>query len=275
MNKKLLFSIIVSAALVACESDDNTPDVTAPVIEVEEPESGEQFAAGGEIHAHGEVSDNEGLASYNITIHDDFDDHTHGRTLSAFAFDQSYVVEGATAEIDVEIDIDADATAGPYHFIVQAIDATGNSTSFADGSAIERQIWITNDQMPLVHFQDATGEEVEEYEAVVGETIQFYGLIEDQSGTLDHVDIEVGHAEEIEEHDHEHARVLDEAIFDQEFEVEGATSVTIQSLLADANIVVTQSDLDELEEGEHLYLMITALDEDGNSSYHQIAIHFD
>ncbi|PIB35513.1 hypothetical protein BFP72_08975 [Reichenbachiella sp. 5M10] len=275
MKKNFWIALFAVTMISACESDDNTPDLTAPVIEMEEPFPGDSFAAGWTMHVLGEITDDEGLASYNITIHDDFDGHTHGRVLEAFSYDQSFVASGTMQEIDQEIEITETATAGPYHFVVQAIDEAGNTTSFADGSTIESEIWITNDEMALIHFEDANGTEVDEYEAELGVSLAFYGHIEDQEGALDHVDIQVGHVEESEEHDHSHERVLEDAIYDEEFEVEGATSVTIESLLANANIVVTQSDLDALEEGEHLYLIITVKDEDGNYSKNQIAIHFD
>lgn len=262
--------------LVGCE-DGETVDITAPMITIVEPGAGEAFAAGGEIHFDALFEDDEELATFNLTIHNNFDSHGHGRvSVTAFDFNHSFPLTGKMDDVHEDIEIPADATAGPYHFIVEAIDAAGNSTTFADGSSKELEIWITNEEMAHVHFEDANGTEVAEYEGVVGEELMFYGEIEDEVGTLDHVDIIVGHLEEAEAHNHDHGgRVLEENIFEKEVEVEGETSVLLQDLLAGERIVVSQSDLDDLEEGEHLYLIVKVKDEDGNISQHSIAIHFD
>lgn len=270
--------LLLFVFLMACEGDELV-DVTAPTITIEEPEFGESFAAGGAIHFDALFEDDEALATYNLTIHDDFDGHSHGRVaVSAFAFDQSFDLSGKSADIHQEIDVSNDATAGPYHFIVEAIDAAGNATTFADGSSKEIVIWITNEEMAHVHFEDADETEVEEYDGEVGEPLMFYGEIEDEVGTLDHVMIMVGHMEEGEDHDHDHdGRILqeDDHIFEKGVEVEGQTSVLLQDLLVGEQIVVGQGDLDELEEGEHLYLIVQVTDTDGNISRHAIEIHFD
>ena len=280
MKRSILSLGLVSLMfLMACE-DDEVVDVTAPTIEMEEPEYGEAFEAGGDIHFDALFEDDVELATFNLTIHDNFDGHNHGRVaVTAFDFDQSYELTGKSDDVHEDIEIPADATAGPYHLIVEAIDAAGNSTTFADGSSKEIEIWITNDEMPHVHFEDANETEVDEYEGEVGVALMFYGEVEDEVGALDHVMIMVGHLEEGAEHDdHDHGgRTLqdDDHIFEKEIEVEGETSVLLQDLLEGESIVVAQSDLDELEEGEHLYLIVQAEDEDGNISRHAIEIHFD
>ncbi|MEO9474175.1 MAG: DUF4625 domain-containing protein [Cyclobacteriaceae bacterium] len=281
MKIKILSLIALSIAFLnACDSDDEV-DITAPTITLEEPGYGEAFAAGGSIHFDALFEDDFNLATYSINIHDNFDGHSHGRiALTPFSYNESFSISGKSADEHMEIDVPADATAGPYDMLVQAIDAEGNSTSFADGSAIDLGIWITNEEMAHVHFEDADGAEVEEYEGEVGQALAFYGEVEDEEGALDHVKIMVGHIEGAEDHDHDHddgGRVAedDDYIFEMEYEVEGETSVMIQSLLEGESITVAQSALDELEEGEHLYLIVQAQDEAGNISQFTIEIHFD
>ncbi|MEP4534623.1 MAG: DUF4625 domain-containing protein [Cyclobacteriaceae bacterium] len=280
MKNSILSLIGLSIVFLnACDSDDEV-DVTAPTITMEEPGYGEAFAAGGTIHFDALFEDDFNLATYSINIHDNFDGHSHGRiALAPFSYNESFSISGKSVDEHMDIDVSADATAGPYDMIVQAIDAEGNATSFADGSAIDLSIWITNEEMAHVHFQDASGAEVEEYEGEVGQALTFYGEVEDEEGTLDHVAIMVGHMEESEGHDHDHddgGRIAeDDYIFEMEYEVEGETSVMIQDLLDGESITVAQSDLDELEEGEHLYLIVQAQDEAGNISQHAIEIHFD
>jgi len=277
--KKTFLSLTIGGLffLMACEDDDEAVDVTAPTITVSEPVMGESFDEGGTIHFEAEFEDDIGLSTYNINIHNNFDGHSHARlAATAFAFNQSYDLSGTLDDVHQDVAIDADVIAGPYHFIVEAIDASGNSTTFAEGTSVTMEIWIHNDEMAHIHFEDETGSEVDEYEGVVGQALRFYGEVEDQSGNLDHVMIMVGHLEEGGEHEgHDHGRIEDESIFEEEFEVEGQSSVAIQELLADANIVVTQDHLDELEEGEHLYLIVRAEDEEGNISREYTEIHFD
>ena len=263
--------------LVACEGDEPI-DITAPTITMEEPVNGEQFEAGGTIPFDALFEDDVELATFNIAIHNNFDGHGHGRIeVEPFDFSQSFTLTGKSEDVHEDIAVAADATAGPYHLTVEAIDAAGNATSFADGSSKELEIWIINGEMPHVHFEDANGNEVAEFEGVVGQSLQFYGEVEDEVGTLDHVLIMVGHLEGYEGHDHAHGGriVADDHIYEKEFEVEGEISVLIQNLLEGEEIVVNQSDLDELEEGEHLYLIVQAEDADGNISRHAIEIHFD
>ena len=276
-KSSLLISVVVSLLVfVACENDDDLVDVDAPVITVNEPVYGEAFEAGEPLHFNVLFEDNNELATFNIDIHNDFDSHAHGRrNLNPFEYEESFELTGKSDDVLEDILIPADATAGPYHLTVEAIDAEGNATTFADGSSVELQIWITNDEMALVHFQDDNGTEVSEYEGVAGEFLQFYGVIEDQSGALEHVTITVGHLKEAGEHDHGGRTFQDDPVYKKEFEVAGETSVLIQDLLSNENIVVTGDHLDELEEGEHLYLIVLAEDEAGNFSRHAIELHFD
>ncbi|WP_420583416.1 DUF4625 domain-containing protein [Reichenbachiella sp.] len=271
-----LMAILIVPALFSCEDDNDVVDTTAPVITLEDPVSGESIAAGSTMEVHGDLEDDVDLATYSITIHDNFDGHAHGRTLEKFNFSESYETEGTDVHMHQEIEIPATATAGPYHFIVQAIDAAGNATSFQDDSNVEIEIWITSEDAPHIHFTDDSDIEIEELEGVVGEALAIYGEVESESGKLDHVQVVVGHMEEESDHEgHDHGRVLEDEIFEEEYEVEGETSVMLQDLLANESIVVSQSDLDELEEGEHLYLIVRATDEDGNISRNAIEIHFD
>ncbi len=267
-----LLSILI---LVACE-DDEPIDITGPTITIKEPATGEQFAAGSSIHFDALFEDDVELATFNISIHNNFDGHSHGRIeVEPFEFSQSYELTGQSDDVDENIAVATDATAGPYHLTVEAIDAAGNATTFADGSSKEAEIWITNEEMAHVHFEDAAGNEVAEYEGVVDQSLKFYGEIEDAVGTLDHVMIMVGHLEGEAEHDHGGRILEDDHIYEKEFEVEGQASVFIQNLIEGEDIVVTQSDVDELEEGEHLYLIVQVEDADGNISRHAIEIHFD
>lgn len=279
--KKSIYYLGIAAVmfLAACSDDDadEVVDTTPPSIDIHEPTAGESVAAGSMMHFEATFTDNEALATYNVDLHNNFDGHSHGKvSVEPFDFEESFTLSGKTAEPHEDIDIAANATAGPYHLTVVAIDASGNSTTFADGSSVEMEVWITNEEMAIVHFHDAAGAEIDEFEGEVGVALSFFGEIEDQSGALDHVDIAVGHLEVGEEHDHDHGgKIGEEPIYEKEFEVEGQTTVMIETLLAGESIIIPQEEVDELEEGEHLYLIVTAKDEDGNISRSALEIHFD
>ncbi|MEO9966852.1 MAG: DUF4625 domain-containing protein [Reichenbachiella sp.] len=275
-TKNWLLAILILPAFYSCD-DDDTVDTSAPQITLEDPVNGEAVAAGTAMDVHADLEDDVNLATYSITIHDNFDGHAHGRLLvENFSFSESYEVEGTDTHVIQEVNIDAEATAGPYHFIMEAIDAAGNATSFQDDSSIEIEIWITNETMAHIHLMDANDAEIDELEGTLGEALAIYGEVEDESGTLDHVLISVGHLEEEAGADgHDHGRILEDNIFEEEYEVEGETSVLLQDLLANESIIITQADLDELEEEEHLYLIVQATDGEGNISRNAIEIHFD
>lgn len=274
-TKNLMLWMAAPALFFACESEDNQPDITAPVITLEEPHMGDRFAAGVGMHVHGLATDNDELSMLNITVHDVLDGHSHGRRMDVFSYDQSFSMNGSQFEIDQHIDVPSEATAGPYHLILQATDVSGNVTSFADGSSIELEIWITNDGMAHVHFEDVNGAEVSEYEVEPGVALEFYGEVEDQGG-IDHIEVIVGHLEG-EDHvdEHDHGRILSEgSIYEGEFEVDGATLVSLNNLLADESIIVPQAEVDELAAGEYLHLIVQVLDMDGNMSRFSVPLHF-
>lgn len=274
-NTRVLIMVALALPFVYSCDDDDAVDTTAPTITLEDPVAGESVAAGGMLDVHCDLADDINLATYSITIHDNFDGHSHGRTLANFNYDESFTVEGTTAHIEQEIAVDATSTAGPYHFIMQAIDAAGNATSFDDDSSVEIEIWLTNETMAHVHFEDQAGAEISELEGTVGQNLSIYGEVDDESGSLDHILVVVGHLDEESDEGHSHGRIREEEIFEKEFEVEGQTSVSLAELLADESIVIGQAELDELEDGEHLYLIVTATDEEGNISRGTIEIHFD
>ncbi|MCV9385875.1 DUF4625 domain-containing protein [Reichenbachiella ulvae] len=273
--KKNSLLLLGAFALFACESDNNVPDLTAPVITLVEPHEGDLVEAGSHIHVIGTVTDDEDLGMLNITVHDNFNGHGHGRKLAAFSINQSLSMTGTLFDLDHEILVAEDATAGPYHVVLQATDAVGNGTSFEDGSSQEREIWITNTSMAITHFENELGEEVTHYEATAGAALSFYGLIEDQVGTIEHVTVYVEHLE-LADHDHSHARTLAEtAVYEKDFELGGVESVRIEDLLANESIIVSQDYLDQLATDEHLSLIILSKDTDGNFSRFSIELHFD
>jgi len=141
--KKVFYTLLLASPLYSCSEDAEFKDVKAPVITLVSPAEEAVFSPGDTIHVEAVLEDETGLATWQVTIHENSDGHSHGRLKAAeFAFEKSFDVSGKRVEVSEKIAIPADAETGHYHFIVKAIDQLGNATSFADGSTVEREIEI-------------------------------------------------------------------------------------------------------------------------------------
>ncbi len=285
-------------SLSGCNDDSETIDTTAPVIMVEDPVNGEFFAAGTAVHFEAAFTDDIELGSYNIDIHDSFDGHGHGRiaasnddpSLIKWSFNESFPFADGLKNSDVhlhdEIAIPENTMAGPYHFIVTAVDRSGNATSFQDDSTVEIEIYITNNSMPVV---DITNLENDELEIEVGEVFMVTGTITDPTvGTyagMHALEIVLGEGHH-DDHDHNHGgRVADEDLIDfdlDEEELEAymeGDAIILEKIFEEINFTLTQEQLNELiaEELDHLVLTIKVWDEQGNIavSFTDVHIHMD
>ncbi|MFI3331152.1 MAG: DUF4625 domain-containing protein [Rikenellaceae bacterium] len=138
--KSLFAALLLSVALISCEAEG---DVTKPVIDLTSPAEGEQLEADSTgMHFEVSFSDDEGLSSYKVEIHSNFDGHTHA-SLSRhddedtvdFSYNNSWVIEGSNGETlrneDIhhhEIIIPSNATRGDYHFTIYCTDLSGNQS---------------------------------------------------------------------------------------------------------------------------------------------------
>lgn len=162
----LLFSVL---AFVSCDKDGDT---TKPVIELSEPEDGEEFAPGSEICVEMDLSDDTALASFKINIHNAFDghshdsdedesddDHDHGDdyntdTDNAFSYTQTSedlgidVLGLKNSHQHIHIEIPSTASYGDYHLMVYCYDTEGNE------SYVARSIAITDDAEEHDHDHD-------------------------------------------------------------------------------------------------------------------------
>ena len=292
----LAFSLLLIGfiGLMSCDSGNDVVDTTAPTIEVEEPVMGEYFEAAGHAHFDATFTDDIELATYNIEIHNNFDGHSHGRIaatsddpdLLKWSYNQSFLIpEGLTvfqAELDDEIEIPANAMAGPYHFIVQAIDASGNSTSFQDDSAVEIEVYITNDSQPVV---DITNLEDDELEIEVGELFIVEGTVTDPTmgdyAGMHAMEIVLGE-DHHEDHDHDHGgRIAEDDLIDADYEEADLEqfmvddAIILDMVFEDINFTLSQDQLDDLvaEEIDHLVLTITVHDEQGNITVSNTHVH--
>jgi hypothetical protein len=132
----LLAIVLPFWALTACNNDDGEdgsgPDTSKPTITLIS-DTEETVSAGSNLNIRATLSDDRQLASVRIEIHDAFDGHTHEKTSNTFALD-TVIQTGNVRSFDVNINvlIPTDASTGPYHVMLNALDASGNIADFQE-----------------------------------------------------------------------------------------------------------------------------------------------
>lgn len=133
-----LASLLVLGVSACKKNDDNTPkDTTKPVITLNSPSDDDEFISGKVISVQGKITDDTELSQYKIEMHNAFDGHTHKKTgATAFTWDTIVNISGKEAVLNFEITLPVDIAAGPYHFIVNALDKAGNEADFAEAELV-------------------------------------------------------------------------------------------------------------------------------------------
>ena len=145
MKRKQTYFYLLSSLLLilSCSSDDNAIDEEKPTITINYdegfPQACEELERGQTYNFKAKITDNKGLSSYSLDIHNNFDHHTHDDQLGGCVLDEkkdadnpllvmdSYSIdEGGTAyEINLSITIPNDVDTGDYHCSYSVIDETG------------------------------------------------------------------------------------------------------------------------------------------------------
>ncbi len=309
-RRQILIILLISNIFTGCIfSGSDLIDITAPEIDVFEPHGTDEHSAGEFIAFEATIMDDLELGSYSIDVHDNLDGHGHGRIaqpkddpgLERWIFKKNYTIpEGYimyAAKHDDDILIAENAMAGPYHFIVQAVDQAGNATNYQDGSTVEFEVMITNDSQPVVTIANLVEGELEIQEGV---RFQVEGDISDPTtGTYSGfhwMEILLGEDHE-ESHEHIHAssgqegsevylhgrtgQDEHEALIDADYEgaeleifmTEGV--IQLDQVFESINFTLSQEQLDELisENVDHLLLSLKVKDEQGNLTISKTVVH--
>jgi hypothetical protein len=293
---RISFIAVILAGVVSCDNDNNDPvDVTAPAIELEEPVVEEFFHTGDYIHFKATFTDDIELGSYSIDIHDNIDGHSHGRIFKTYEdpsllqwnFKENFTFPVGQKVVDIDMDdqieIPSNAIAGPYHFIIQAIDKAGNATSYQDDSTVEIEIFITNNSMPAVNITNLDDDELEIEQ---GEKFMVTGDISDPTAGeyagMHALTVILG--KEHEGHDHDHGGRIgedDHDLIDADYEEEeleqfmADDKIILDNVFEHINFTLSQEQLEELQEEEvdHLVLIIQVRDEQGNMAVSHTEVH--
>lgn len=289
----LLYQFIFIVFLLSACSEDELIDTNAPEINLERPGNHGYLIAGEFVDFKATFTDDRELATYNVEIHDNFDSHAHGRiagvsddpSLIKWSYNQNFLIPGGNTEFLVETDdvilVPENTLAGPYHFIVRAIDQAGNSTGYQDGTTAEHEVYISNDDQPVVNITNLVDDELE---IEAGVLFSITGEISDPTigeyAGMHGVDITLGE-DEHDDHGHDHGRIAAEDLIDMSIEESELDQfmtddiISLDKVFEDINFTLSENQLSDLvtEEIDHLILIIRVHDEQGNISISRTPVH--
>lgn len=184
MKKQMIFGLAASLLLLAaCKKEEaSDTDKKAPVITAAEgrtairPENKEVRGTTTDyMHVRFQVTDPSGISEALVDIHHAFDGHAHGKTTSTFehlSVRKIYKGNGAVKfNIDSSFDdiywggpgslVTGNVLAGPYDFMIEAVDIHGNQTSAAAGTNYIATVYIERPYAPAVAVTNLVDGELE------------------------------------------------------------------------------------------------------------------
>lgn len=316
--KRLPFHALSLFALlfaISCETDDDQiQDLTGPVIgpadgrdEIRPEHEEVRAATTDHMHVRFAVEDPSGIAQIRVDIHSSFDGHTHGRVMTDFErlnVDDIYSPDAGNAafrfpEGATRVNVDGPGTdvywagpssrvqgsvlAGPYDFIVQAIDVLGNQTSYADGSTYLATFYIHTPYAPEVSITNLHDGELE---GVAGQALDVEGVIRktahELSSDLKFVWIRLTDGEDDDHDHHDHARIQNGADHYEKMwgtstwrngftgpELPSQTEVDLHTLLSGEEAIILP------EHEDHLDLIFWIEDTQGNITRAKYEVHIE
>jgi len=126
--KKILIITAVSALLLsACKGRDKAK----PELTLSSPADSAEVLVGTNLEIVAQIRDDKELAQVKVDIHNAYDGHGHVKaTYTPFSAIRIEDLTGTEAQKTITVAIPDTAGAGPYHCVVQAVDAAGNLSEF-------------------------------------------------------------------------------------------------------------------------------------------------
>ncbi len=255
--KKYLFSFLGLALLASCSDDDEANDTTPPQIlsvSMDAEDHDIEVMAGNTTALAVELSDNDALSQLKLDIHDLFDGHSHGKNASVWEMTKIYSVSGANATVQDNLQVPTAVVAGPYHAILQLVDASGNESDFK-----ELEFIVRNGSEP--QFSITAPDFSNEVHAPKGQAFDLQGTISDETD-LSEILIRI---EEEHEDDHAHKKAS-AVLYEDDIDLAGTSDLSFD--LSSLNITIPSS----AEEG-YYKLLISAKDNEGNFGVFEAEIH--
>lgn len=126
-------SIIVVFLFVSCGSSggDPEPDRTVPVINIKSPNINTIHTAGNDLNIIVNLSDNEELTKYVITVF--FSGTKTTKSIEEFSYNSDQdtevpVISGTSYSINYNVEIPDNTKLGKYKFIIEVQDSSGNKS---------------------------------------------------------------------------------------------------------------------------------------------------
>ena len=138
----IIVIMLIAPAMSSCEKDDDT-DQTAPTIDLSAedafPQQCDTLYRGETFTFIATFTDNEGLGSYSLDVHNNFDHHSHTTEVeecdpwpvqtpvNPYLLIEGYDISDApqTFTTQLEITIPDDVDQGDYHFMIRVVDING------------------------------------------------------------------------------------------------------------------------------------------------------
>ncbi len=257
--------------VTACDdSDDPEPDNTVPEITVAQPTEGGEYQAGGAIDIQATITDDIEVSEIQITLHDVFDGHSHTDKTNAtsWAWSEVFTANAATYQLAETVDIPMEAASGPYHIVIDALDASGNSAQL-----VEVNFEIVNNSQPTINSLTVNGD------AVIGEihehfdggatsadyTVAFSANDPDGLDEV-HLELKAHHDHDHDGHDHSDKTNHgdEEAYWEKEIPGNGQTELAVEETIT--------FEKDKMEDGDY-ELRIKVKDNDGNVKVEEVKFH--
>lgn len=261
---KRIFNVLLAVigsgiVMISCDKDDDT-DTTAPVINsatIDGKEEGIEANVGNAMTFEVKVSDNEALGQLKLDVHDAFDGHSHDKS-SGINWANVAIIDlsGTEQTVSHDMEIPTNATAGPYHAEILVIDAEGN-----EGEFVERVIMIRNGSEPGIEI--TSPDFTNEVHVSKGSTLSLEGVVTDETDLAEILIILE------EEEEDAHKSVQHEALYEMDFDLEGASDLTWDFQIdGNVNIAIPAT----AEEG-HYVLTVRAEDSEGNINIFEAELH--
>lgn len=166
-------------AAISCSPNINS-DTEPPIIENLEivnldSVNNIQFYVGVNSQFSANFVDNQELGSYKFDIHFAGDGHKHysidlkkAANLVEWNFTRNGEISGTEQKVSFTKKVDLEAVSGPYHCVVYAVDAAGNSATF-----VQDKFLVENGDMPTYTI---TEPDFTDYKIAAGETMILKGL---------------------------------------------------------------------------------------------------
>ena len=201
--KKLVFTLASIALLASCgkDKDKTAPEFGQIVSPLGQGNDGVIVLRGeyaqviqeneNTIEIKGTVTDETELKELKIDVHNASDGHSHkiSATYEFLDFEKIIDLSGKTAyNFDVDIDLSQypNLISGIYDITIYATDKDGNQTTFGNGKAVKRQVYIKREYQPaIIHANDNNTIEEKIISVSMGDKLNLNVELEENRGDRD------------------------------------------------------------------------------------------